>query len=102
MKTFSERLEDCVDRGRLTGADLAIWFNRPYPTVRTWRLGLSEPWRPWRQEAEAWLRLLEKAIHLMRLPMPSSFNAAERRLYIKRLRDGQADTYTRLPKTRSS
>ena len=102
MKTFAERLQDCVDKGCLTGADLSIWFRRPYPTVRTWRLGTAEPWRPWRQEAEAWLRLLEKLIARRTIPMPSSFNALDRRRHIKALRDAESDTYTRLPKTRSS
>jgi hypothetical protein len=103
MKSFAERLQSCVDKGHLTGADLSIWFGRPYPTVRTWHLGLSEPWRPWRGEAEAWLRILENLIAARKmLPMPSSFSALDRRHHIKMLRDAEADTYTRLPKPRSA
>jgi hypothetical protein len=99
MKTFAQRLQDCVDKGRLTGADLAIWFNRPYPTVRTWRLGLSEPWKPWREEAERCLIILEDLIRRKKLPMPSSFNALERRNWML----GAAyELNARLPKTRSA
>jgi hypothetical protein len=35
-RTFGERLAWCVDRGNLTVADLARWFDRPYQTVRWW------------------------------------------------------------------
>lgn len=99
MKKFAERLQDCVDKGRLTGADLAIWFDRPYPTVRCWRLGLSEPWDPWRGEAERCLAVLETLIRKNAfLPMSSSFNARDRRLYMRKL----ADDYARLPKTHSA
>jgi hypothetical protein len=100
MKTFAERLQDCVDRGRLTGADLAAWFGRPYPTVRTWRLGLSEPWKPWREEAEQCLKTMEYLVRHKHFPMPSSYNALERRRYVKGLVNDFPNS--RLPKTRPS
>jgi hypothetical protein len=99
MKTFAERLQDCVDKGRLTGADLSIWFNRPYPTVRTWRLGLSEPWHPWREEAEQCLIILERLIHQKELPMPSSYSAFDRRY---RIRELVREYHPGLPKTRTA
>lgn len=100
MKSFAQRIQYCVDKGRLTGADLSVWFGRPYPTVRTWREGLSEPWKPWRGEAEQWLEILEKLVRdRLVFPMASSFNAAERRRYMRELRDAWN---TRLPKTRST
>lgn len=100
MKSFAERLQDCMDKGRLTGADLAIWFNRPYPTVRCWRLGLSEPWVPWRGEAERCLKYLEGLVYSRNdLPMPDSLNAHERRAWMKELANGRD---ARLPKTRST
>lgn len=37
--TFSERLQDLLDAGNLTVADLARWLERPHPTVRGWVLG---------------------------------------------------------------
>lgn len=100
MKSFAGRIQYCVDKGRLTGADLSVWFGRPYPTVRTWREGLSEPWKPWRGEAERCLNYLENLIRYSgKLPMPASYNAAERRAFIKRLAD---ERDARLPKTRSA
>lgn len=100
MKTFAERIRYCVDKGRLTGADLSVWFGRPYPTVRTWREGSHEPWEPWRGEAERCLTALEALVRQNRLlPMPPSYNATERRAYVRQLvvqRDAS------LPKTRSA
>ena len=43
MKTFQQRLQRCRERGNLTVADLARWFDRPYTTVRSW---LTEGWKP--------------------------------------------------------
>jgi len=41
--TFGERLNACAVRGNLTTADLARWFDRPYPTVRSW---VIDGWSP--------------------------------------------------------
>jgi hypothetical protein len=41
--TFQRRLRACVEGGNLTVADLARWFDRPYPTVRCW---LHDGWEP--------------------------------------------------------
>ena len=41
--TFQQRLQRCRERGNLTVADLARWFDRPYATVRSW---LTEGWEP--------------------------------------------------------
>ena len=42
-KTFQQRLKSCERDGNLTVADLARWFDRPYPTVRTWVQDGIEP-----------------------------------------------------------
>ncbi len=42
-KTFGQRLAACQQAGNLTVADLARWFARPYPTVRTWVENGIEP-----------------------------------------------------------
>src|SRR5271157_4115947 len=36
---FRERLETVARRTGLTASDLAVWFGRPRPTVRTWLNG---------------------------------------------------------------
>jgi hypothetical protein len=38
---LTERLNTCLRDGNLTVADLAVLFDRPYPTVRTWVHGGS-------------------------------------------------------------
>lgn len=37
--SFSSRLQSIMRNGNLTGADLARWFERTDPTVRTWISG---------------------------------------------------------------
>ena len=39
MTTFSARLQQVMRKGNLTAADLARWFDRPDPTVRSWLAG---------------------------------------------------------------
>lgn len=36
---LTERLQACLRDGNLTVADLAVLFDRPYPTVRGWVKG---------------------------------------------------------------
>lgn len=38
-RTFPERLQWVMSHGNLTGADLARWFDRRDPTVRSWLNG---------------------------------------------------------------
>lgn len=42
-KTFGQRLAVCQQDGNLTVADLARWFDRPYPTLRSWVENGIEP-----------------------------------------------------------
>ncbi len=42
-KTFGQRLAACQRDGNLTVADLARWFERPYPTLRSWVENGIEP-----------------------------------------------------------
>ena len=100
MKPFSERIQKCMDSGRLTGVDLSIWFGRPYHTVRTWRIGKHEPWSPWEQEAERCLTVLERLIREhKKFPIPASFKASERQDYMRGL---VRERDTRLSQTRSA
>ena len=36
MASFQARLKNVMATGNLTVADLARWFDRPYPTVNSW------------------------------------------------------------------
>ena len=71
-KTFQQRLQACERGGNLTVADLARWFDRPYPTMRTWRSGTKPGGGPIDQEhAIQMLGLLELLIkHKRGFPMP--------------------------------
>jgi hypothetical protein len=37
-RPFRRRLDDCLNKGNLTVADLARWLERPDSTVRTWMI----------------------------------------------------------------
>ena len=41
--TFQARLKKCMRDGNLTVADLARWFERPHPTMRSWVENGVEP-----------------------------------------------------------
>lgn len=63
MATFAQRLQRAQRSGNLTVADLARWFDRPYPTVRCWINGASPGGGPIDQEAVlSALQLLEVRI----------------------------------------
>lgn len=92
MKTFSERLNTCAQKGDLTPMDLHRWFSRPYHTVRGWLYQGSQP-KPSstrkRKLAFDRLELLEIAIKQKRgLPVPAELSEQERVKYIGELRDG--------------
>ena len=87
-KSFQKRLEVAQSAGNLSTADLAIWFNRPYHTVRGWIHGRPdqgrkqgyEPWGPYREEAYARLVALEKFVKKNRAPAVSP---AKRRAWFR-------------------
>ncbi len=60
---ITSRLQEALEKGNLTVADLARWFDRPYPTVKGWVTGGLVGGAPLDlQEVEARLVKLEKAI----------------------------------------
>lgn len=72
-KTFQKRLQACQRAGNLTISDLARWFDRPRPTVRTWVEDGNKPGRGPLDaaHAEALLGLLETLIARKRgFPVP--------------------------------
>ena len=86
MKSFSQRLARCAERGQLTKADLRRWFKRPYSTVETWLDDDREPRGPAGNEARHRLVLLEKGIAERRgFPVPVELSATERPRHIEKL-----------------
>jgi hypothetical protein len=72
-KTFQGRLQACQRAGNLTVSDLARWFDRARPTVRTWVESGIEPGRSPAdiEHAHALLGLLEVLIHKKKgFPVP--------------------------------
>lgn len=87
---LAARLKKCASRGKLTTADLALWLGRPFPTVRMWANGFTQPSGP--RAAGIWPKLirLEKMIAEHRgLPIPDDVGHFDRPAYIKRLMSGR-------------
>lgn len=85
MKALAERLRECQQRGELTTADLAHWFDRPFPTVRLWVMGKSLPREPAARLIYSRLGLLEARVALRTFPINMSAHA--RPTYIKQVRE---------------
>jgi hypothetical protein len=86
MKTFSERLAICLDKGRMAQGDLRWWFGRSYSTTASWLQGTRAP-RQVAAGAEAWRRLgiLEKSIAAKKgFPVPHNLSLTARPLYIEK------------------
>lgn len=97
MKTIQDRLRWCLKNGRMTVADLAVWCNRSYPTVRTWVLWGVEPRGPRTEQLFERITLLERLIHKGKdFPVPYWIGHFDRPYYIKKVRDGH---YASLPRS---
>jgi hypothetical protein len=97
MRTFQERIAAVLRDGGMTIMDLSRWFERAYPTVRTWQNG-REPWGPHGEESRALLATLESLIAAGEVfPVPVKLSPRQRRAYIERVRDE-----SRLLKTHSA
>ena len=89
--TFQGRLKKCMRDGNLTVADLARWFDRPHPTMRSWVENGVEPGGGPIDAAlaHATLDKLEKLIaRNSKFPVPR-LSPRERIAYLKELRVGQ-------------
>jgi hypothetical protein len=86
--TFQSRLQKCQQNGNLTVADLARWFDRPHPTMRSWVEQGVEPGAGPMDAAMAWATLdkLEKLIAKnSKFPVPR-LSPRKRIAYLKELR----------------
>ena len=86
MKSFQKRLERVKRDGSLTTADLSVWFDRPYATVRGWLQGY-DPWGPHGEESARLLGVLENAIKKRRgFPVPVRLSPIARREHVQQVR----------------
>lgn len=90
MKTFSERLATCLEKGQMAPGDLKWWFGRSsYATTDAWLHKRRTP-RPYGAGAEAWRRLglLEDAIRTKKgFPVPHDLSLTARPRHIRKLFD---------------
>ena len=87
--SFRTRLERAAQTGKMTTADLAIWFARPYATVRGWLTNPHHyvPWGPDGEEARRLLTILESAIKRREgFPVPLHLSPLGRRMHVQRMR----------------
>ena len=87
-KSFQFRLRDCLKKGNLRTADLARWFDRPNPTMRSWVVDGIEPNGAPLDAALAWATLvkLEKLIAKnSKFPVPR-LSPRDRITYLKEIR----------------
>jgi hypothetical protein len=84
------RLKACMKNGRMTVADLALWFDRSYPTVRNWVQFGVKPHGPRNEKFLAELELLEKLIGMRKgFPIPFEVSHFERPSYVEKLKNDQ-------------
>lgn len=87
MSSFADRLQWAMQKGNLTGADLARWFDCPDPTIRGWLAGMQPTGAPGDvAQIEAALARLEKLIKAQSwFPVPRLTRQA-RIAYLENLR----------------
>ena len=103
MATFRSRILAAQSAGDLTPADMARWFDVPYPTMVYWiRVGASDlsPRGPRGRTVIKRLRQLEWAIEKrIGFPIPEMLSARDRPMHVVRIRDAvdarvPADNFT--------
>lgn len=100
MPPIQKRLKWAMQHGRLTVADMTLWFQRAHATVRNWVLLGVEPRGPRTDTMLKRLSLLEHLIRQRRgFPVPDELNLTQRPAYLKKIRDGRN---ARLPRSRPS
>ena len=82
---FTEQLRAHMERLGLTASDLAVWFERPRPTLRTWIFSGLTPRRG--RVLDECVRRLKLLRSCRELPVPYEVNMLERPAYIKRAFD---------------
>ena len=88
-KSFQARLQGVLAAGNLTVSDLARWFDRPRPTVKTWCEEGREPSGPPLdvEHAQALLALLEQMIRRKQgFPVPIGLSSQKRMQHLQAIR----------------
>lgn len=84
--SLKDRLDRCAKKGALSTADIAVWMDLSYQTVRSYRQGV-EPYENRRPQIIERLAQLEKAISSdARLPIPLGVWKQDRKKYLLDIR----------------
>jgi hypothetical protein len=88
LEPFTRELRACRDKADMTISDLAIWFDRPWATVKTWVNDARTPAGPAARDARIMLDLLKVAIrHSPGLPVPARMSWRDRTAHVRGIRD---------------
>lgn len=80
--SLQQRLDKSARAAAFSTADLALWFDLPYATIRSYREG-TEPYETRRPQIEQRLQWLERAVDKdSQLPIPLTVRASRRKEYI--------------------
>jgi hypothetical protein len=93
---FSQRLQQVMRSGDLSVADLSLWLESAYASVRMWTLGKWEPRGYRRNYLSRSLSRLEALIRTGRLPELARYSLSARGEILRELRDAS------VPKARAS
>jgi len=86
MTDFRPRVCAAAKQGALTTADLALWFDSAYPTMKAWRWGIHAPNAARGAQLDGRLTALEQAVKEKQFPLALSVRAAERKTVILAIR----------------
>ena len=101
MISFSRRIHIAMRAADMTVSDLAVWFDRPRSTVKTWDDGRT-PQGPSGRVAEWRLQLLEWAIKTeFKMPVPDTLSGTERPGYVRGARN-DAERKSSVPQVRAA
>lgn len=88
MESFTKILHWCENRGRMTTADLARWFDRDYHTVAGWVQRSRQPSGPRLPQVLDDVMQLQAAIKTQcGFPIPVDLSPRDRAAYVTRLRE---------------
>lgn len=86
MSSFRTRLAAAAKAAAFTDADLAVWLDCAYATVRAWRQGRHEPLPAIRPQLDTRLSWLERATKARKFPVALGVRQKDRGIYILAVR----------------
>ncbi len=93
MPELADRLMAVRSKGNLNFSDLRLWFDRPYPTVRSWTVGYCQPvaGQPMNTVLKR-LEVLETLVQYPPFPIPEKLDPPEHHAWFRRFVDAYNHT----------